>query len=372
MKPSQYRVILPIGDVEAAASFYSQLFLQPALSTARSFYNPASESAPVATTSTVTELSWPASTLERTEMTSTPGQIRIRFTLPSTIWKMSLRESVRWVASGLKRPSRRGPGANEVSTQKTRSEIRSASSTARQSSPAEFSIHRRHNEIRSAFLKYGVFFFIVAFLLAMVAYQHWLILVWPAVSFGIISAGYLALGPPVYGKSNSGRLSVINRILLLPFLLYLWSAWYLLRLVKRENAFDQVTDRLIIGRRLLSRELPESVDRVVDLTSEFDEPGRLRNSEFHSFQILDGFVPTKNQLQHWANKVAAMQGTVYIHCAEGHGRPGLVAAAVLIETRQCSSIEEAIELLSTCRPLVRLGTRQMSLLKALYGTHRTS
>ena len=75
----------------------------------------------------------------------------------------------------------------------------------------------------------------------MVAYQqqgYWLILVWPAVSLGIISAGYLALGPPVYGKSNSGRLSVINRILLLPFLLYLWSAWYLLRLVKRENAFD--------------------------------------------------------------------------------------------------------------------------------------
>jgi len=221
-------------------------------------------------------------------------------------------------------------------------------------------------------MKYGVLFSIVAFLLAMVAYQqqgYCLILVWPAISFGMISAGYLALGPRVYGKSNSGRLSVINRVLLLPFLLYLWSAWYLLRLVKHENACDQVTDRLIIGRRLLSRELPESVDHIVDLTSEFDEPGRLRNCEYHSFQILDGFVLTKDQLQHWANKVAAMQGTVYIHCAEGHGRTGLVAAAVLIETRQCSSIEEAIVLLSTCRPLVRLGTRQMSLLKALYGTH---
>ena len=185
-------------------------------------------------------------------------------------------------------------------------------------------------------MKYGVLFSIVAFLLAMVAYQqqgYCLILVWPAISFGMISAGYLALGPRVYGKSNSGRLSVINRVLLLPFLLYLWSAWYLLRLVKHENACDQVTDRLIIGRRLLSRELPESVDHVVDLTSEFDEPGRLRNCEYHSFQILDGFVPTEDQLQHWANKVAAMQGTVYIHCAEGHGRTGLVAAAVLIETR---------------------------------------
>ena len=29
MKPSLYRVILPVGDVEAAASFYSQLFQQP-------------------------------------------------------------------------------------------------------------------------------------------------------------------------------------------------------------------------------------------------------------------------------------------------------------------------------------------------------
>ena len=215
-------------------------------------------------------------------------------------------------------------------------------------------------------MKYGVLFVTVAVLLIVSALTQrgWkLLLLWPALSFGIVAIGYLHYGPIVYGKSTRGVLSPFSLLLLLPYLLYLWSIWYALRLFKREPAFNQLTDNVFIGRRLLSHELPRNINHVVDLTCEFTEPIALRSTTYHSFPILDGYVTASNQLRKWVLDVAAMTGDVYIHCAEGHGRTGMFAAALLLAIGHSKTPADALQFITSKRPLVRLGRQQLAALQ---------
>lgn len=185
---------------------------------------------------------------------------------------------------------------------------------------------------------------------------------WPALSFAIVASGYFYFGPRVYGKSKRGILSPVTMLLLLPYLLFSWSVWYTVRLVKREAAYNQLTENIFMGRRLLSHELPAHIDHVVDLTCEFTEPKRLRAGSYHSFQILDGFVPTCEQLCEWVETTSRLPGNLYIHCAEGHGRTGLFAAALLRHRGDFQTVDDALQFIKSKRPLVRLGQRQMAVL----------
>ena len=216
-------------------------------------------------------------------------------------------------------------------------------------------------------MKYGIIFGCVSILLIVAAVNRdgwYLLWLWPAISFGIVAVGYLFFGPKVFGKSE-GVLSTLNTILLLPYLLYMWSVWYLVRFVKTETAYDQLTESIYIGRRLLSHEFPDFVDHVIDLTCEFTEPKPLRNADYHSFQILDGFAPQTAQLKQWIANTANLNGNIYIHCAEGHGRTGLFAAALLVQLGNFTSVDDALEFVKSKRPLVRLGARQLESLSAI-------
>ena len=218
-------------------------------------------------------------------------------------------------------------------------------------------------------MKYGVLFATVAALLAATAILHggWrLLLLWPAISFGVVAVGYLHFGPIIYGKTSQGVLSIFTQLVLLPFLLYLWSVWYALRLVKREPALNQLTDKVFIGRRLLAHEFPDKIDHVVDLTCEFSEPKALRSSSYYSYPILDGFAPSVDKLRQWVGEVATLLGTVFIHCAEGHGRTGLFAAALLLKIGHSKTPDEALQLIKSKRPLVRLGRHQKLVLNAMH------
>ena len=217
-------------------------------------------------------------------------------------------------------------------------------------------------------MKYGILFSTLAALLAVFAVLNrgwYFLLLWPALSAAIVAGGYFYLGPAVYGKSSRGLLSPINLVLLLPYLLCMWSVWFAARLVKRERAWDQLTENVFIGRRLLSHELPDNIVHVIDLTCEFNEPKALRSLSYHSFQILDGAVTSPGQLRGWAEHVAGLKGDIYIHCAEGHGRTGLFAAVLLLCIGHSQSPEEALQFIKARRPLVRLGQRQMAVLHAI-------
>lgn len=220
-------------------------------------------------------------------------------------------------------------------------------------------------------MKYGLLFSIVSVLLIATSIMHggWYFLcLWPATSFGTVAVGYLFVGPAIYGKSETGMLPVVNTLLLFPYLLCLWAVWYGVRLIRVEAACDQLTENIYIGRRLLAREFPRFIDHVIDLTCEFTEPEPLRSADYHAMPILDGFAPDAKVLAAWVTRVASLDGTIYIHCAEGRGRTGLFAAALLVHLKHAQSVEDALQIVKTKRPSVRLNSQQLAVLAATQAT----
>src|SRR5205809_1011561 len=104
--------------------------------------------------------------------------------------------------------------------------------------------------------------------------------------------------------------------------------WHLMRLISREPARNMVTQQLVVGRRLLAYEREDEFDNFVDLTAEFPEPFPIRSSpSYRSFPILDGSAPSPEALR--VAVTSLRPGRTFIHCAQGHGRTGLFALAVL-------------------------------------------
>ena len=217
--------------------------------------------------------------------------------------------------------------------------------------------------------KYGLIFAMFGLLWLFAAFYYggvaW-ILTWPASNFLVVAAGYLGIGPRVFAKRADGRLSIHALLFLLPFLLYTWSMWHMLRIFSRESSIDQLVDGVWLGRRLLGHELPDSVRRVIDLTAEFVEPPRIRGlPSYLCSPIMDAGVPSWEQLNsivEWLREEC--EGDTLIHCAQGHGRTATIAAAFLIASGQCQGVNDAVSHIKTSRPTANLNATQRSFLDA--------
>ncbi|QDT40907.1 hypothetical protein Pan241w_09660 [Gimesia alba] len=215
-------------------------------------------------------------------------------------------------------------------------------------------------------MNFGYLILAIAFLLTAAAVIHqgwWWLLLWPAFSFALVAAGYLVLGTRVFGKTGQGTIAPLNRVLLFPYLFYLNGVWHVLRRLRSEPAVNQLSETLFISRRLFSDELPEQIEHVIDLTCEFNEPAKLRKRNYLSCPILDRGVPALHELQSWIPQIAALKGTILIHCAEGHGRTGLFTAALLIYQGHAESPDAALDYIQSRRPEVRLSGAQKRLLR---------
>ena len=217
-------------------------------------------------------------------------------------------------------------------------------------------------------MKYGVLFLMLSLLLTFYALTcggWFLLLTWPAISFGFISLAYLTLGHRVFGKRPDGSMAFASVTILLPYLIYLWAVWHIYRLASREPAYNTLVDGVFIGRRLLSSELPTGTQTVVDLTSEFTEPRALRSvTNYVAAPMLDASVLPPQSLADLAAQISTAKTPVYIHCAQGHGRTGLVAALVLLARGDADNPEVAIEIIRSSRPLIGLNYIQHATLQA--------
>lgn len=183
-------------------------------------------------------------------------------------------------------------------------------------------------------------------------------LIWAGISFASVALGYAGIGPCVFGKTSGGRIPLALKILNLPFLAYTWFVWHLVRLLSREAAFNTIDDNLVIGRRLLASEAPQGFDHYVDLTAEFEEPAPIRiRPGYRCLPILDASVPTIEELRGAVESSAS--GRAFVHCAQGHGRTGLFALALLLRRGSVQTIEEGVGLLRSLRPAVRLNREQV-------------
>ena len=155
---------------------------------------------------------------------------------------------------------------------------------------------------------------------------------WITGCFSLVVLMRLGAARSLYGKRKDGSVAWWAYFLLGPFLLFRWLLWYWTRLVSREPACAELTSGIWVGRRIMANELPAQVDTVVDLTYEFREPRAI--AEKHNyilFPILEGSVPHNSfEFLELIKKLKREPTTLYIHCADGHGRTALVAAALLV------------------------------------------
>lgn len=186
----------------------------------------------------------------------------------------------------------------------------------------------------------------------------WLLL-WISIDSLLLALGYFGLGARVFGKNPRGGFPLWARIIHLPMMLSSLLVWRLLRILTRDNAYDSITDGLLVGRRLSEHEIPEGIDHWIDLTAELRDPKRIRESPgYICLPILDGTFPDAAALDQLLSRLD--HGKAFVHCAQGHGRAALFALALLAKQGFISDVEAGIELLRKARPsiVLRKGQRK--------------
>ena len=192
--------------------------------------------------------------------------------------------------------------------------------------------------------------------------RGWL-LAWLAISLVVVGLGYVGLGARVFGKRPDGTLAFGSIVILLPYLLSIWGIWRLKRLVSSGKPFDELTGDVIVGRRLYPWEYPPGVDHVLDLTCEFPEFRAVRQAKhYRCFPILDGHVPELSELMTLVRQLSDVEGTLYVHCAEGYGHAALVSASILLARGLAADPHEAISMVQAKRPRVALMKSQRQML----------
>ncbi|MBT6176751.1 MAG: hypothetical protein HOI23_05850 [Deltaproteobacteria bacterium] len=193
------------------------------------------------------------------------------------------------------------------------------------------------------------------------------LLMWPALSLITVAGAYSGIGAGVFGKRADGTMRPFNRLLMLPFCIPYELAWKLY-LSKQEPAWHLITPGLWLGRRVRAEELPNGVGLVVDVTAEFESFKTVReNYTYWTLPTLDARTASTEKFKELSERIAAWsQSGVYIHCAKGRGRSTTLLVAVLLERNHVQSIDEAMNLIRSHRPQVRLHKPQRKVLESLY------
>ena len=220
-------------------------------------------------------------------------------------------------------------------------------------------------------MAYGLAFFLFGTVLAYQALRlggWWLALLWPAVSFFVVAAAYVTARPRLLGKRADGRLSLPALSVLGPFTAFSWTVAQAHRAVRRGPAGCEVAPGIWLGRRAAAGELPPGVSTVVDLTAEFWEPAGVRQGRrYLCVPTLDSTASDESAFRAALDCVAAADGPVYIHCAQGFGRSAALAAALLIRRGAARDVAGAEAMLARARPGVRLTRRQRDLVRRVSG-----
>ncbi|HWM93006.1 MAG TPA: hypothetical protein VN493_19740 [Thermoanaerobaculia bacterium] len=193
---------------------------------------------------------------------------------------------------------------------------------------------------------------------AATVYGAWAIpIAWLGCDLTAVGCAYLGKGHRIFGKSVDGKLALWSRLFFLPYFALASALWHVVRIVSEERACNLVQENLVIGRRLLPREIPNRFVNYVDLTAELEDPAVIRSLPgYLAFPILDASAPDAESLRRAVQRLRP--GMTFIHCAQGHGRTGLFAVALLLSTGAVKTATEGLALVQRARPGIRLSPEQ--------------
>lgn len=215
-------------------------------------------------------------------------------------------------------------------------------------------------------LPFGVVFGLIAYFLANAALGRsgLLVLLWPAVSFALVSASYLIGEVRVFGKRSDGTRHLLAIAALGPYLLLARGVWLLQVLLGSAPATVRVNPSLVIARRMRAHELPADAAAICDLTCELLDPKPIRtHSGYTAFPILDASIAPPEDLIALARSLPPpAEGVLVVHCAKGHGRTGIFSATWLMVHGFAQTAAEAVAQLKAARPELALRNKQRAVL----------
>lgn len=218
---------------------------------------------------------------------------------------------------------------------------------------------------------YGIGAFL-ALLLTILGWSWTAPLVWPVLALTGVTAGYLGIGPTIYGKRN-GRVPFLPRLLFAPTL---FGQYLSLHYYRRQcTPWDRALPNLLMGRVLTDAEARDLIQSgataVLDLTAEFSEQTRLRALTYHNLPLLDLTAPTQNELRGAVDFISARidaGDTVYVHCKVGYSRTATVVGAYLMDCGRYQSLHDVIAYLRKTRPGIVIRPEATKALEAFQTT----
>lgn len=182
-----------------------------------------------------------------------------------------------------------------------------------------------------------------------------LLMLWVAITNGIIASAYFGKGAGIIGKHN-GAIPLISRIVLAPYFAGQWLSrkYYLTKC----NLFDEIDENLILGASVNSRDANKLIElgvvAAIDMTAEFSAPASFKSIKYINLPTLDLTAPAQEYLHSAANFIAEniKHGKVYVHCKIGYSRSVAAIAAYLIKYGHAGSVDEAIARIKKGRPSI--------------------
>jgi hypothetical protein len=222
---------------------------------------------------------------------------------------------------------------------------------------------KSYRKLFTVFILISIIFLVNA--LEAESYLFKIFLYWLAFSYTFIALIYFINKANSFFKNkDSGKIPVFIILLTIPYFLLIYSIWYFKYKFSKENKINFFFENYYIGKKILFQDLPNEIEVVIDLTSEFNEDSNiLKNRKYILFPILDGSIPDIDDFYLFIKEISKIQSNIYIHCAEGHGRTALVGIVLyLIKNKKCS-FEDGLTFIKSKRDNIRLNNTQEEFLK---------
>ena len=219
---------------------------------------------------------------------------------------------------------------------------------------------------------FGIVFLALGTVLLMESFKHQnfamqILLGWISLNFTVVGFAFVVNWRSVFGKDASGLLGDVNRLTLMPFLLFVDGVRAFQNACWPTPVSSQILPGFYVGRICEFTNLPDDITVVVDLTAEFGTPSSLRSAlRVVCLPTLDSGTPDWDQCERALETIDFPHESVYVCCANGYGRSVTFAAVFLGYNGYCLTPEEAMRQIKTVRPPASPNADQMKFIHSAY------
>ncbi len=193
---------------------------------------------------------------------------------------------------------------------------------------------------------------------AIAAGGFWWLLLWPAGAHLLLGLAFLTDRPSMLGKLPDGTRSLVRRLALAPYTLFLTLFHRIAgRYDERERPLEVVPGVFLSGRARPSS-IPPGLELIVDVASELPALVRPGEVDYVRVSCLNRRVPILAEACQALRRLEQAGGPVLVHCGAGKGRSAALVAALLLRRGFAADVDTAEEILRRVKPGVRLHPAQ--------------